>query len=73
MGRFISDAAKRALDLLCVVLGGPFVLGIAAYTRHRIKKIAQAMPFTLARSWAKMACSSPAINFAACTPMGMKS
>ena len=38
MGRFISDAAKRALDLLCVVLGGPFVLGIAAYTRHRIKK-----------------------------------
>ena len=38
MGRFISDAAKRALDLLCVVLGGPFVLGIAAYARHRIKK-----------------------------------
>ena len=38
MGRFIIDAAKRALDLLCVVLGGPFVLGIAAYTRHRIKK-----------------------------------
>ena len=38
MCRFISDAAQRALDLLCVVLGGPFVLGIAAYTRYRIKK-----------------------------------
>ena len=69
MGRFISDAAKRALDLLCVVLGGPFVLGIAAYTRHRIKKIAQAMPFTLASGWAKMASFSHAINFVACTLM----
>ena len=56
MGRFISDAAKRALDLLCVVLGGPFVLGIAAYTRHRIKKIAQAMPFTLASGFVFSIC-----------------
>lgn len=38
MGNFVGDAAKRALDLLCVICGGPFVLGIAAYTRNRIKK-----------------------------------
>ena len=38
MSNFVGNAAKRALDLLCVICGGPFVLGIAAYTRNRIKK-----------------------------------
>ena len=38
MNNFAESTAKRALDLLCVICGGPFVLGIAAYTRYRIKK-----------------------------------
>lgn len=38
MNSFAESTAKRALDLLCVICGGPFVLGIAAYTRYRIKK-----------------------------------
>ena len=38
MNSFAESIAKRSLDLLCVLCGGPFVLGIAAYTRHRIKK-----------------------------------
>ena len=38
MSSCMGNIAKRALDLLCVICGGPFVLGIAAYTRNRIKK-----------------------------------
>ena len=38
MNSFAESIAKRALDLLCVICGGPLVLGIAAYTRYRIKK-----------------------------------
>ena len=38
MNSFAESTAKRALDMLCVICGGPFVLGIAAYTRYRIKK-----------------------------------
>ena len=38
MNSFAESTAKRALDLLCVICGGPFVLGIAAYTRYRLKK-----------------------------------
>lgn len=51
MGRFISEAAKRALDLLCVVLGGPFVLGMSnpnaiCYHIKRTLKQTPKLPFS---------------------------
>ena len=72
MNSFAESTAKRALDMLCVICGGPFVLGIAAYTRYRIKKDSPGDAIYAGKRLGKMACSSHATNFVACTPMGMK-
>lgn len=38
MMKFVGSAAKRLMDIVCVVIGGPFVFLLTLYIRRRIKQ-----------------------------------